>query len=66
MCACVGYAHKGSDGKLHFSGLVATTDGKEVLRTSKVGEFTEADAVRIGKEAGAELKAQARPGFFMW
>eukprot|EP00199_Chlamydomonas_sp_CCMP681_P001980 CAMPEP_0119106056 /NCGR_PEP_ID=MMETSP1180-20130426/3853_1 /TAXON_ID=3052 ORGANISM="Chlamydomonas cf sp, Strain CCMP681" /NCGR_SAMPLE_ID=MMETSP1180 /ASSEMBLY_ACC=CAM_ASM_000741 /LENGTH=348 /DNA_ID=CAMNT_0007091289 /DNA_START=74 /DNA_END=1120 /DNA_ORIENTATION=- len=61
-----GYARRGEDGKLHFSGLVATTDGKEVLRTTAVGEFTEADALRVGAEAGAELKAIARPGFFMW
>lgn len=61
-----GYAHKGADGKLHFSGLVATTDGKEILSTKAVGEFTEEGAIKVGKDCGAELKAKARPGFFMW
>lgn len=45
---------------------VATTDGKEVMRTSRVAEWSEAEALKAGKEAGAELKASARPGFFMW
>lgn len=61
-----GYAHKGADGKLHFRGLVATVDGKEVLETSRIAAFTEEDAIKVGTEAGAELKAKARPGFFMW
>uniref|UniRef100_A0A7S0X0Y3 Porphobilinogen deaminase, chloroplastic n=1 Tax=Chlamydomonas leiostraca TaxID=1034604 RepID=A0A7S0X0Y3_9CHLO len=61
-----GYAYKGEDGKLHFSGLVATTDGKEIMRTSRVAEFTEEGAINAGKDAGAELKKNARPGFFMW
>ena len=61
-----GYAHKGPDGQLHFKGLVATTDGKEMLQTSRVAPFTEADAIRVGQEAGAELKSKARPGFFAW
>lgn len=51
---------------LHFKGLVATTDGKEILHASRVVPFSEADAIRAGQEAGAELKAKARPGFFMW
>ena len=61
-----GHAYKGPDGKLHFRGLVATTDGKEMMETSRVAPFTEADALKVGQEAGAELKAKARPGFFMW
>ncbi|GAX77900.1 hypothetical protein CEUSTIGMA_g5342.t1 [Chlamydomonas eustigma] len=61
-----GYAHKGADGKLHFRGLVATTDGKEILETSRTAPFTEQDAITVGTECGAELKAKARPGFFMW
>ncbi|KAL6759093.1 porphobilinogen deaminase, dipyromethane cofactor binding domain-containing protein [Haematococcus lacustris] len=61
-----GYARKEADGQLHFDGLVATPDGKEILRTSRVCAFNEAEALRAGKEAGAELKATARPGFFMW
>ena len=65
LCA-LGHAFKGPDGKLHFRGLVATTDGKEMMETSRVAPFTEADALKVGQEAGAELKAKARPGFFMW
>ena len=61
-----GYAHKGADGKLHFRGLVATTDGKEIMETSRVANFSEADAIKCGQEAGDELKKKARPGFFMW
>ncbi|KAJ9514247.1 hypothetical protein QJQ45_012243 [Haematococcus lacustris] len=61
-----GYARKEADGQLHFDGLVATPDGKEILRTSRVCAFNESEALRAGKEAGAELKATARPGFFMW
>lgn len=61
-----GYAHKGADGKLHFRGLVATVDGKEVLETSRIASYTEEDAIKVGTESGAELKAKARPGFFMW
>jgi hypothetical protein len=46
---------------------VATPDGKEVMRTGpRTAPFTPEDAVRLGKEAGAQLKADARPGFFMW
>jgi hydroxymethylbilane synthase len=61
-----GYARKGEDGQLHFSGLVATPDGKEMLRASRVAPFTPEAAFAAGKEAGEELKANARPGFFMW
>jgi hydroxymethylbilane synthase len=64
---CAGYCFKGEDGRMHFSGLLATTDGKQILRTSRVGAvFTEEEAIRVGKDAGAELKGQAGPGFFMW
>jgi hydroxymethylbilane synthase len=45
---------------------VATPDGKEVLRTSRVCAFNAEDAEKAGKEAGQELKKNARPGFFMW
>lgn len=61
-----GYAHRAADGMLHFSGLVATPDGKQILRTSRVCAFNEADAVKAGREAGEELKASAPPGFFSW
>merc|ERR1719379_3349417 len=45
------------DGKLHFEGLIAKVDGTTVLRTSRTGD--PADAVKMGTEAGEELKAQA-------
>jgi hydroxymethylbilane synthase len=51
---------------LHFKGLVATTDGKEIMEISRVAPFSEAGAIKCGTECGAELKAKARPGFFMW
>merc|ERR1719243_178224 len=44
------------DGKLVFEGLIAKVDGTTVLRTSRTGEL--ADAVKMGTEAGEELKAQ--------
>ncbi|KAF5838379.1 porphobilinogen deaminase, dipyromethane cofactor binding domain-containing protein [Dunaliella salina] len=61
-----GYAYKHADGRLHFSGLVATVDGKEVLHTTRVCNFSEEDGLKAGFDAGSELKASARPGFFMW
>jgi len=44
------------DGKLVFEGLIAKVDGTTVLRTSRTGEL--ADAVKMGTEAGEELKEQ--------
>lgn len=35
-------------------------------RTSAEGAFTAEDAERVGKEAGAELKARCPPGVFDW
>ncbi len=61
-----GYAHKDKDGKLNFRGFVATTDGKETMEVTRVGDFTPEGAVKAGTDAGNELKAKARPGFFMW
>lgn len=61
-----GYAHKGADGMLHFSGLVATPDGKQIMRASRVVPFTEADAVKCGEEAGKELKANGPKELFMY
>jgi hypothetical protein len=61
-----GYAHKGADGQLHFSGLVATPDGTQMMRTSRVAGFTEADAVKVGEEAGKELKATGPKELFMY
>ena len=61
-----GYCRRGDDGKLVFDGLVASEDGKTVLKTSATGEFTPEDAERVGREAGAELKAKCPPGIFDW
>ncbi|GFR45952.1 hypothetical protein Agub_g7418 [Astrephomene gubernaculifera] len=61
-----GYAHKGADGQLHFSGLVATPDGTQMMRTSRVAGFGEAEAVAAGQEAGRELKANGPKELFMY
>lgn len=61
-----GYAHKGEDGQLHFSGLVASTDGKKVYQTSRVGAFDAETGARLGREAGEQLKKEAGPEFFVW
>lgn len=61
-----GYARRGEDGQLHFSGLVARPDGSKVHEVSRVGTFSPADAERIGKEAGEELKKVAGADFFDW
>ncbi|MGF1563221.1 MAG: hydroxymethylbilane synthase [Geminicoccaceae bacterium] len=47
---------------IHLDGLVARTDGSEVLRTARDGASV--DAVRLGRDAGEELKRRAGPGFF--
>jgi hydroxymethylbilane synthase len=57
------YAHKVGD-KLEFRGLIASLDGKEILETSKSGEWSFESGQAIGTEAGAELKAQAPESFF--
>lgn len=61
-----GYARRGEDGQLHFSGLVASTDGKKIYSTTRTGAFDAATGERLGREAGEELKAQAGPEFFVW
>jgi len=52
------------DGKggLTLRGLVAKPDGSELLRTSRGGSI--ADAEKIGRDAGLELKRRAGSGFF--
>jgi len=44
------------DGKLLFEGLIAKPDGSIVFRTSREG--VPSDAVKLGTEAGEELKAE--------
>jgi len=50
------------DGKLHFRGMIAKTDGSEALEVLREGAIAEAAA--LGADAGRELKARAGPGFF--
>jgi hydroxymethylbilane synthase len=52
------------DGELRFQGLVASVDGSNIYRSSKVG--APADAEKIGREAGEEIKAEAGIEFFEW
>ena len=54
-----GWARKDGD-KLAFTGLVGTVDGKKRYETTRTGALTEADAVAIGHDAGAQLKAEAK------
>lgn len=54
-----GWARKEGD-TLAFNGLVSTPDGKKVYQTTRAGSLTEADAVAIGRDAGEQLKAEAK------
>ena len=56
---------KDGEGVLRFRGLVASPDGKRVLQTTRSGSFTTGEAVRLGDDAGQELKAKAGPDFFL-
>lgn len=47
---------------LHLDGLVASPDGRQVLRAGRHGGKD--DAARIGSDAGQELKSRLPPGFF--
>jgi len=49
-------------GGLRLRGLVARTDGAEILKAERVG--APADAEAMGRDLGAELKGRAGPGFF--
>lgn len=55
-----GYARIGG-GQLQFSGLIARPDGMASHEVSISG--SPMDAAALGREAGAELKAKAGPGF---
>lgn len=50
-------------GRLQFRGLVASPDGKTVYETSREGPME--DAVKMGEDAGAEIKAKAGEAFFV-
>jgi hydroxymethylbilane synthase len=56
-----GYAEI-SGGMLQLRALIARPDGRECLRTVRTGAPGDAEA--LGRNAGAELKARAGPGFF--
>ena len=57
-----GLAELAADGRLRLRALVAMPDGSALHRT--VQEGPEADAARIGAEAGRALKAMAGQSFF--
>lgn len=50
------------DGQIVFRGLIAMPDGSLKYETEKTGAIE--DAVKIGREAGEELKAEAGDKFF--
>jgi hydroxymethylbilane synthase len=52
-----------ADGQLHLRAEILRPDGSERLATSRRGAV--ADAVRLGTEAGEELRARAGDGFFL-
>jgi len=49
-------------GALSFRGMILRPDGSEAHETSRAGPV--ADAVKLGADAGHELKRRAPPGFF--
>ncbi|MEQ8319726.1 MAG: hydroxymethylbilane synthase [Rhodospirillales bacterium] len=48
--------------QIRLKGMIFRPDGSEVLTTDRHGPL--ADAVRLGRDAGEELRARAGPGFF--
>ncbi len=56
-----GHAILEADGRLHLRGLIAKPDGSQVIATERRGAA--ADAERLGREAGEELKRRGGPGF---
>jgi hydroxymethylbilane synthase len=51
-----------SGGIIRFRGMIVKPDGSEAFETTREGSVH--DAVRLGADAGAELKALAGPDFF--
>jgi hydroxymethylbilane synthase len=49
-------------GTVAFRGMILRPDGSESLETVRTGAI--ADAVRLGADAGRELKSRAAPDFF--
>jgi hydroxymethylbilane synthase len=50
------------EGGLQLRALIVRPDGSERHAADRIGSA--ADAVRLGEDAGAELRAAAGPGFF--
>jgi hydroxymethylbilane synthase len=50
------------DGKIEFRGLIAMPDGSQKFEIESSGDL--ADAKKIGREAGENVKAQAGEKFF--
>mmetsp|Transcript_145901 Transcript_145901/g.363795 ORF Transcript_145901/g.363795 Transcript_145901/m.363795 type:complete len:436 (-) Transcript_145901:267-1574(-) len=57
-----GQAKVAEDGSLRLLGLVASPDGKQVYRVERSGAASDAEA--IGRDAGAEVRAEAGEKFF--
>jgi hydroxymethylbilane synthase len=55
------HARPAPDGRLLLDALIASMDGARVLRATRIGPAGNAEA--IGRDAGAELKTRAGPGF---
>lgn len=51
-----------ADNKIFLQALIASTDGKTIHRTERRGLIS--DAVKLGTDAGLELKALGGPDFF--
>jgi hydroxymethylbilane synthase len=52
------------NGRLVFNGLIASLDGKEILRTSRESVWNLEDVLAAGTDAGQELKLKAPADFF--
>jgi hydroxymethylbilane synthase len=46
---------------VRFRGMILRADGSEVLECQRVGPTADAEA--LGRDAGAELRRRAPPGF---
>jgi hydroxymethylbilane synthase len=57
-----GHATLTADGQLEFHGMILRPDGSEAHAAERVG--SPADAVELGKSAGAELRTKGGDGFF--
>jgi hydroxymethylbilane synthase len=62
-----GLARQAPDGGLAFRGLIAKTDGSDILETAvSSATFSADEGARVGTAAGEELKGKAGAGFFDW